>query len=471
MTTPHFRRTRLAGAVAGAVLALGAGQAFGAAFALQENSGSGLGNAYAGGAAAAEDAATVWTNPAGMARIGSNQVAAAVNLVNPSAKFNNNGGSLAAFNQPLGGSGGDAGSLAAVPNLYVVLPINKQFAFGLGLNAPFGLVTEYDDGWLGRYQALKSDVKTINVNPSISWRMTDNFSVGVGANYQQIKATFTNNVNYSGALATAAATAAAGGLIPAALVPTIVGATGGLDAKADVTGDDNAWGWNIGALWEINPNLRVGASYRSSIKYDVSGNVNFSYPTLPALPPALAPVVGLLASNVNNVLANGGVTSSIELPPIANVSFFSRLNDKWDIMADAQWTGWSTIQELKFVRTTGATLSNTPEGFKDTWRISVGTNYHMDDKWMFRGGVAWDQSPVNSTDMTPRLPDNDRTWLAFGVQYAASKALKLDAGFSYIWVKDPQINQNAGSTTANGLISGNYSANVTILSFQGTYSF
>ena len=470
MNTP-FRRTRLASAVAGAVLVLGAGHAWGAAFALQENSGSGLGNAYAGGAAVAEDAGTVWTNPAGMALIGSNQVVAAVNLINPSAKFNNNGSSLAAFNQQLGGDGGDAGNLAAVPNLYLVLPINKSFAFGIGVNAPFGLVTEYDDGWLGRYQALKSDVKTINVNPAISWRMTDNFSVGVGASYQQIKATFTNNVNYSGALATAAGAAAAGGLIPAALVPTIVGATGGLDAKANVTGDDYSWGWNIGVLWEINKGTRVGAAYRSSIKYDISGNVDFSYPALPTLPPALAPVVGLLASNVNNVLASGGVTSSIELPPIANVSFFSRLNDKWDIMADAQWTGWSTISELKFVRTTGATLSNTPENFKDVWRISAGANYHMDDKWMFRGGVAWDQSPVNSTDMTPRLPDNDRTWVALGVQYKASPALKLDAGFSYIFVKDPEIHQNAGSTTANGLISGNYNSNVTILSLQGTYSF
>jgi long-chain fatty acid transport protein len=467
----RFRRTRLASAVAGAVLVLGAGQAWGAAFALQENSGSGLGNAYAGGAAVAEDAATVWSNPAGMALIGSNQVVAAVNLINPSSKLNNDGGSLAAFNQALGGTGGDAGSLAAVPNLYLVLPINKSFAFGIGVNAPFGLVTEYDDGWLGRYQALKSDLKTINVNPAISWRMTDNFSVGVGASYQQIKATFTNNVNYSGALATAAQTAAAGGLIPAALVPTIIGATGSLDAKANVSGDDYSWGWNIGALWEINKGTRVGAAYRSSIKYDINGNVDFSYPALPTLPPALAPVVGLLASNVNNVLASGGVTSSIELPPIANVSFFSRLNDKWDIMADAQWTGWSTISELKFVRTTGATLNNTPENFKDVWRISAGANYHMDDKWMFRGGVAWDQSPVNSTDMTPRLPDNDRTWLALGVQYKASPALKLDAGFSYIWVKDPEINQNAGSTTANGLISGNYNSNVTILSLQGTYSF
>jgi long-chain fatty acid transport protein len=149
MTTP-YPRTRIAIAVAGLVLTLGAGQAFGSAFALQENSGSGLGNAYAGGAASAEDASTVWFNPAGMSRIGTNQVVMAINGIGPSAKFSN-GASVAAANQPLGDNGGDAGSWAAVPNLYLVLPINKQWAFGIGVNAPFGLVTEYDDSFIGRF--------------------------------------------------------------------------------------------------------------------------------------------------------------------------------------------------------------------------------------------------------------------------------------------------------------------------------
>ena len=469
--TTQFHRTRIAGAVAGLVLALGAGHAFGAAFALQENSGSGLGNAYAGGAAAAEDAGTVWTNVAGMSKIGTNQVVAAINFIGPSAKLNNNG-SVAAFNQPLGGDGGDAGNWAAVPNMYLVVPINKEWTFGLGLNAPFGLVTEYDDGWLGRYQALKSDVKTMNINPALSWKINDSFAVGAGANYQQIKATFTKNVNYSAALAQAAGQAAAGGLIPPATVPAIIASTGGLDANANITGDDYAWGWNVGVLWDISKDTRIGAQWRSSIKYNVTGNVDFSYPAIPStVPPALAPVVGLLAANVNQVLASGGVTASIEVPAIANVSLFSRLNDKWDVMGDVQFTGWSSLPELKFVRTTGAVLSNTPENFKDAWRVSIGTNYRMDDKWMFRGGLAWDQSPVNAQDLTPRLPDNDRTWVTLGAQYKYSPALKFDAGFAYIFVKDPSINQADGNAAANGLIKGTSSNSVTILSAQATYSF
>src|SRR3954462_6503326 len=169
----RFGRTRIATAIGGVVVLLVVSEAFDAAFALQENSGSGLGNAFAGGAASAEDASTVWSNPAGMSRIASNQVATAVHLIKPSAKFSNDGSQPATvcprelavcgasgIYQPLGGDGGDAGSWAVVPNLYLVVPITRQFSFGLGVNSPFGLVTEYDDTWIGRYQAVKSDVMT-----------------------------------------------------------------------------------------------------------------------------------------------------------------------------------------------------------------------------------------------------------------------------------------------------------------------
>ena len=276
--TIRFRHTRIAAIIAGVASALGAGQALGAAFALQENSGSALGNAFAGGAATAEDVSTLWANPAGMARIGTNQVASAVHLIIPSSKFRNDG-SAAALNQPLGNSGGDAGGLNVVPNLYLAVPINKQWSFGLGVNAPFGLVTEYDDGWIGRYQALKSDIKTINVNPAFSFRVSDMVAIGGGANFQRIKATFTNNANFSAALVSAAGSAG-----QAAAIPSIIATTPGLDAKVNIEGDDNAWGWNIGVLFDIDRNMRIGASYRSSIKYNVAANVNFDYPTLPTLP-------------------------------------------------------------------------------------------------------------------------------------------------------------------------------------------
>ncbi len=473
MTTP-FPRTRIAAAVGTLALLLGAGQAFGAGFALQENSGSGLGNAYAGGAAAAEDASTVWSNPAGMSRIGTNQVAAALNLIQPSMKFSNSA-SIAAAQQPLGDNGGDAGGLNVVPNMYVVVPINKEWAFGLGLNAPFGLVTEYDSQFMGRFQAIKSKVETMNVNPAVSYKFGA-LSIGAGASYQKMKGNFTASANYAAVFAATASGAAQQGKIPPSAAAGLAAATYGQTANVDITGDNDAWGWNIGALWAIDSSSRLGAQYRSDIKQHLTGNVNVSLPGQPAMDPGLVPYYNALLPSVAGYppFASGGVYADVKLPAIANVSYFRTLSPKWDIMLDVQWTGWDTIQDLTFVRTTDVNYSSVPLMFKDAWRYAVGTNYRYDDKWLFRGGLAYDQSPVQEGHRTARLPDSDRTWLSFGTQYKLDKAWTMDVGATYIWVKNGSITEyekTAASIAPYGYVDGTYSNNVVILSGQVTYSF
>jgi long-chain fatty acid transport protein len=470
MNFAAFRRTRLALAMGAAMLSLSAGHALGSSFALQEQNGSGVGNAFAGGAAVAEDASTIYFNPAGMSRLPGVQGVVSGDLICLSAKLSDNGSQPAAL-QPLGGTGGDAGSCAVVPSLYLAVPINKQWAFGLGVGAPFGLKTQYDSEWLGRFQAIKSKVDTININPAVSWKVTDMVTVGAGANWQRIKATLTNDVNYSGALATAAAAAAAGGLIPPAVIPPLLAGVAGLESPAAVNGNDSAWGWNIGILVEPDKWTRIGASYRSRISYTIRGQVNFNNPALPALTPPLDSIGALLATGVNQVLSNGDVTLALKVPDTGNISFFRTLNDKWDLMADIQYTGWSSIQNLTIVRSTGAILSVTPENFRDTWRGSIGTNYHYTNQWMFRAGLAYDQSPIRDAQRTPTLPDNDRTWLAIGAQYRVSPQLALDAGYTHIFVRNPSINQNQGSTAANGLISGSYKNDVNVVGLQATYTF
>jgi long-chain fatty acid transport protein len=470
MTNCRFTRTRIAAGVVAAIGALAAADALASAFALQEQSASGLGNAFAAGAASTEDASSMSVNPATLAKYLSPQVVVGVHFITPSMKLHDDGSQPAAF-QPLGSNGGDAGSTNVVPNFYLAVPINHDFAFGLGVNVPFGLVTEYNSDFIGRFQGLKSEVDTINVNPALSWKVNDQLALGAGVNWQRIKATFTQDVNYSGAIAQAAGIAAAEGQIPASLVPSIVGATPGLSSRSQVDGDDSAWGWNVGLLWDVNPATRIGVAYRSTIKYDVSGNVSFSNPT-PQVPAELAPVVGALTQQINSTaLYNGGVHANIKLPDTANVSIFQSLNDRWDWMADIQWTGWSVFHDLTFVRSTGGVLQSTPENFDDTWRFSVGASYRLNDQWKLRAGVAYDESPVNNTDRTVRLPDSDRTWLSGGFQYKFSPQLHFDLGAAYIWVKDGDISQNAGSTASNGLVQGQYKNDVIIVSGQMVYSF
>jgi long-chain fatty acid transport protein len=472
MSARLFRPRPLAAAVAGALVALASGPALATGFQLNENSASSLGNAFAAGAAFTDDVTAMWWNPAALSQFPRMQGAVAGHIVTPSIKFRNDG-SLPAANQPLGNDGGDAGGFNFVPNAYLSVPINPQFAFGLGVNVPFGLTTEYGEGWIGRYQGLKSQIMTINVNPAISWRVTPAFAVGAGVNWQRVDATLTNNVNYSGALLTAAAAA---GIAPGS--PTfnaILQATPGLDSKSTVNGDDDAWGWNVGVAWDATPQLRLAASYRSELKYDVKGNIDFNNPTVtppPGTPPQLAATIAALSAGVNSqALYNRSITSDITLPAIANFSMVFRPHPQWEVMGDVQYTGWSSIQQLAFVPTDGSMLPAVPLNWDDTYKFSVGASYRHNNQWKFRSGVAFDETPVNSTDTTVRLPDSDRWWLAIGAEYKWTPNLKLDGGFVYIFADSPSFNQNHGSTATYGLVKGTYDASVTIFSFQATYTF
>ena len=427
--TIRFVRTPLTRMSTAVALTLGAGSALGAGFQLNETSASGLGTAFAGGAAVAEDASTLWSNVAGISRIRENQVVGAIHLIRPSIKFTNENSTAATLPsaQPLGSENGDAGGLNVVPNLYLAAPLGPQWSVGLGLNSPFGLVTEYSDDWMGRFQAIKSSIKTINVNPAVAWKPTPRVGVGFGANYQRIDAEFTNTVPPAG--------------------------SGGLNSTAAIEGSDDAWGWNLGVLWEVDNNVRVGAHYRSSIDYHITGTVRFSNAALAA--------------------ANGDVTSDVKLPAILNLSYFAKLDDRWDLLFDAQWTQWSTIENLTFVRTSGVVLGSTPENFKDTWKVALGAHYRYNSAWTLRGGIAYDQSPVSDAYRTPRLPDSDRTWFAFGGQYRIDSNLTFDFGAAYVMAKKATIDitVSPGGSAVYGRLNGHYDANTVIASGQFNYSF
>jgi long-chain fatty acid transport protein len=442
-----------------AVFATGCSQAYAAAFALIEQNASGLGNAYAGAAAVAEDASTIFFNPAGMSLLpAGKQFSMGLNLIKPSAKFNDSASVasgtglafLAGEPTPLGGSGGDAGSLSAVPNLYYAMDLAKDWKFGIGVSSPFGLKTDYASDWEGRFQAIKSELKTVNVNPSVSWKLNDKVSLGFGANYQQIDAELSSAVNYK--VATFAALGGAAG----AIVPTNA-AVSAANAEGTVTikGNDNAWGYNAGAMFQLSPQSRLGVSYRSSIKYHVTGTAAFV-----GVPPAVA-----------TGFANSNVSLDIKMPDSFSVALVHELNEKWTLSSDLTWTGWAKIKELRILRDTGVTLSNTPENFRNTLRAGFGATYRYNENWSSKVGIAYDQTPINSIDRTPRLPDENRTWLAFGGQYRISKASAVDFGYSHLFVKNASINQNATSTPAYGLLAGTYKNSVDILGVQYRYSF
>ncbi len=471
MTHPKPHSSLLVLGIAGLLTV--SSQVHASGFQLMEQNASGLGNAFAGSAAVAEDASTIFWNPAGMAFLpeGKMQAVGALNIVKPSSQFSDNGSVMPAGIYVRGDDGGDNGGWNFVPSAYFAMPVNDQISIGLGVGAPFGLVTEYDDSsnWIGRFRAIKSDIKTININPSISYRASDTISLGLGVSAQKLDATFTNGFNASGALCAALGAALCRPGAPLS----------NLEGYAEVTGDDWGYGYNLGAIFAPSPQTRIGLSYRSTIKYTVTGNVDFTRPTVTTLGPGNAPANAALAA----ATYNGGIKADVELPDTAILSAWHQLDDRWEIMGDLSWTGWSSIQYLDFIRTDGPAigevLSSTHENWRNTWRVAVGASYRYDDQWKIRGGLAYDQSPVDSAEFrTPRLPDSNRTWLSLGAQYKPDKDLWFDVGYTYIWVQGMSVDDKGGkyptdaeNIAAYGWLRGNYDNNVNILAAQVTYNF
>jgi long-chain fatty acid transport protein len=448
----HLRTYGIAG-----LLALGSGSAFASSFGLIDQSVSSMGSAYATGSSGIDDASTVYFNPAGMARLHGSHLSGGLHIIDLNTDFKGS----AEYNlpgSPLDGASidgkrkDDLDTTEVVPHGYIAHQYSDKVWFGLGVNAPFGLKTDYDSKWVGRYQAIKSELLTININPSIAFRFNDNVSLGFGLSALYADGELTNKAD--------------GGLGLAAVPPELggpLGAPGSDDGRVKLTGDDWGYGFNAGILLEPTQNTRIGLHYRSEVDLTLDGHVKvsgFSHP--------------VLASNNGRQSAKMDIT----LPDNVSLSGTYKLNTRWAFMGDVTWTNWSDIDKL-VTKLNDGSRSVAVWDYDDSWRYSIGTEFSPSRTWTFRTGVAYDETPVPRDSLrSPRVPDNDRTWLTLGLTYRYTPNLSFDFGYAHIFVDDPKLKNvsdnhdpTEGQTTGVHSLSGKYDASVDILSAQVNWRF
>ncbi len=425
---------------------ISAGMASAAGFALIEQSVSGLGTAFSGGAAIAEDASTIYYNPAGLTRLNGSQAIGGVHVIIPYARFHNQGSTVS----PLlgggalsGGDGGNAGGPVPIPNLYFSTRLNDRLYAGLGINSPFGLQTNYDSGWVGRYHALKSDMLTININPSVGYKLTDKLSIGGGVSAQYIKATLTNAIDFGS-------------------ISAMHGIPGSIpqrqDGLADLSADSWGFGYNFGVLYEFTPETRAGLAFRSKVKQKLEGDATFT--GVPTLLAAAFP--------------NSTVSSNVDLPASASASLAHQFDQHWTVMTDVTWTQWDSFNELR-IKFSSPALSDSvvTTDWRNTFRYAIGAQYALDNRWTFKTGFAYDQTPIRSAQYrTPRIPDNSRYWTAVGAKYRVSNSVNVDVGYAHLFVADPRVDKSAtGEDAIRGALKGYWDATVNIASVQVTLLF
>lgn len=422
---------------------IGISTAHAAAFALNEQNISGLGNAYAGRAAVAEDASTSFYNPAGLVFMNKHQVVGS--LANPLPKFDMKANRVvrqsAAGNATVvtqGKAKDDAGSYVPLPAFHIAGPLVNNFYYGLSVTAPFGLKTEYSKTSQVRYFGTKSELKTIDINPTLAYKINNQWSVGGGVSAQYAKAKLNAQVD----------NAAPGENI-------------NLDGEAHNTADNWGFGYNLGVLFQPTSDTRLGVNFRSKIKQTVKGSINIDIPTGGVLS-AVAVARGLVHQKAE---------ATVTLPEVLSISAFQTITPEWDVMGDITLTNWHRFKKLviKYPDTVLAD-SRTEEKFNDTIKVSTGANYKYSKDLIFKFGLSYDDSPVSRKHRNIRIPDSDRYWVAFGAKYNVSKDFVVDAGYTHIFVKSAKVYE---VPTARPLASANasFSSSINLFGVQGSYNF
>lgn len=421
-----FTKSALAAAVA-----IISSNVYAAGFQLNEFSAAGLGRAYSGEGAMADTAASASRNPATMMMFDRPSLTAGAVFIDPDVNITGtspSGRSLDAKN---------IAPTAWVPNLHYIQPLNDQWAVGASVTSNYGLATEYNEGYTAGSVGGTTDLTTANINLSAAYRLNKHFSFGLGFDAVYAKAKIDR---YAGDLPLLIA---GSGQLP----PALAGQVAKIPADTQISHlEGNKWGygWNAGVLYEVDENNRYGFTYRSEVKIDFDGDYRSS------LPSAFNPLLGKLGLPMGTDGNNVPGSLTLNLPEMWEISGYNKVAPQWAIHYSMAYTSWSQFQELKATDSNGNTLFQKHEGFRDAYRIALGTTYFYDDNWTFRTGIAFDDSPVPAENRSISIPDQDRTWISAGTTYAFNKDASIDVGVSYMHGQKVTINEGPYTFESKG---------------------
>ncbi|WP_417696542.1 OmpP1/FadL family transporter [Pseudomonas sp.] len=413
----------------GLAVALATSHVLASGFALNEQSISGMGSGFAGRSSSAEDASTVFGNPAGMSRLKREQVSLGAATLFAKSDISQTRSTFG------GQQDGDMVPATTVPMGYYVKPIDEHWAFGVGFYVPFGLITDYGSGFAGRYYANKSEVTTLTFQPTISYAFNDKVSIGFGPTINRI----------SGELS---------GMVPNPLSP------GSNDGKLKSTGDDTALGFNAGILVQATDRTRLGLTYHSKVSYHLDAKTK---------------VTGGVFSLLGVSGQSYDASLDVDTPESVDFSVTHQLNDDWTLYAGSTWTRWSRFKEL-VIQNSGlppllsGSLGTVAEeqNWHDTWAHAIGTAYRLNNQWVLRAGLSVDQSPANNTDRGPRIPTGDRTVISFGAGWTPVDDVTIDVAYSYLWEESVQVNHTSAT---RGAYSSTYKNSASGLGASVSYRF
>ncbi len=447
---------------------------------------SGQGTADSNTAEAA-DASTIFANPAGLSRLEGTQFSGGITAVVPHSTYDDQGSQRYKVG-PTGGLAHQddyAPSVVAAPSLYISHKLNDQWAVGFGTFVPYGAKLDYDNNWAGRYALTNIDLKSVTLNPSVSFKLDERHSFGFGIDAEFMKAELGQGVDVPGSIMFLSANAANPAIAArrTALLQTIVAKGGSLaalaapkDGHATMDGKDWGVGFNLGYMFNLSKDTRFGLAYRSSIHHKLKGDAVWDFSTV-----TTDPVVNAVLQ-ASSRKKNSAALVDIKTPETLSANVFSQIDDKLALMADLTWSRHSRMEDLhiQFVGT-GEGDEVIRQQWKNTMRASLGMNYKLNDAWMLRAGVAIDESPVDKASLRhPALPDSDRKQLSFGANWKVTPNSSIDLAYSYLkfddasstYKNDCNTLEGPGTCTGNGETTiGTWKTHMSLVGLSYNYKF
>jgi long-chain fatty acid transport protein len=440
---------------------------------------AGQGTADANGAEA-NDASTIFYNPAGLSRLDGTQISAGATVVVPHSTYNDTG-STRFTGQPTGGTPAKdyAPDSVTAPSLYISKKINNQWTAGLGLFVPYGTKLDYGNNWNGRYALSNVKLEAVTLNPSASFKLNEHHAFGFGIDAEFMKAKLGQAVDVPGSIAALSTPANAA---QAAALAKQIAALGGnpalLRTATDGHGSNDAqdwgWGFNLGYLFTLDQNTRFGLAYRSSISHQLRGSTIWDFSTV-----TTDPIVNQVLAAASHK-ANSAALVTLRTPETLSANVFHQFDSKWAGMADVTFTRNNRMGDLDIqFPGTGEGNEVIRQQWQNTVRVSVGGNYNYNENLTLRAGVAYDQSPVKNAELThPALPDSDRMQYSFGANWKLNARSSIDLAYSYLDFKDAKINYTnlcnplSTSCTGNGETTrGLFQTHLSLVGISYNYKF
>ena len=431
----------------GTILAVSQANASG--FFIREQSTAGMGNAFAGASAGAEDASYAFFNPAAIIRqqdqISFNATAIVGHVKGEGAIGYSPTPDLIPTNwsQPFAYDNkmNHPVNKMILPSVAATKALDSRNSIGISLSAPFGLVTDYSPQWAGANHGTLSELATYDLMAMYAHRLTCDLTVSGGLVAQRVEATLKNGVLH--------------GISQTQNVgPALASAT----SNATLHGDATDIGYIIGGLYEYTADTRFGMAYRSKVNHKLKGDISFASNT-----PLMAAMNAF----------NQHITAKLTTPALWTMGVYHDINSKWSVMAEAQKTYWSSFDDLTIKGKSSITpLSVTNENWKNAWFYSIGASYRLNEQWKLRFGLAFDQTPVTDYTRTPRIPDSDRIWYAAGFEYKYNDNLAINGGYAFIHAENSTVNlQSTGADANRGGLYAKYKGNIHLFSLGAVYNF